>query len=250
MADFLFKKSYQLKSFKSIVYDDLLGKRGIFTTIRVLGKKPKYILLLDHIKNMNSSLKAINIHFLLSEKKLLKLIEPLLKQKKTYDHLLRIAVNSKIISLSLRPRPKLDKNFNAILTSYQRPNPSFKNLHYKKITKLLNSINIQKEEIILCGKGLLLEGCTTNILCIRNKIIFIPLRNYYEGMTMNYILNKTRRKINKINISIKSLHEYDEILLLGSGKTVINLSSIPQINWKPKSDLIYKELLISYKRLL
>ena len=93
----------------------------------------------------------------------------------------------------------------------------------------------------------MLEGCTTNILFIRNKIIFIPLRNYYEGMTMKYILSKTRRKINKINISIKSLHEYDEILLVGSGKTVINLSSIPQINWKSKSDLIYKELLISYK---
>ena len=69
MVNFLFKKSYQLKTFKPIVYDDLWGKKGIFTTIRVVGKKPNYILLSNHIKNMNSSLKRMNINFSLSQKK-------------------------------------------------------------------------------------------------------------------------------------------------------------------------------------
>ena len=67
---------------------------------------------------------------------------------------------------------------------------------------------------------------------------------------MNYILRKTKRMIKKTYISIKSLHEYEEILLVGSGKGVVSLSSIPQINWKSRSDLIYKELLTSYTKLL
>ena len=250
MVNFLFKKSYQLKTFKPIVYDDLWGKKGIFTTIRVVGKKPNYILLSNHIKNMNSSLKTMNINFSLSQKKICILIESLLNLKNPHNHLLRIAVNSKIISLSMRSRIQPNKNFSAVITSYQRTNPFLKNLYYKKIIKLLNSINIEQQEIILSNRGLLLEGCTTNVLCVRDKKICIPIKNYYRGVTMNYILRKTKRMIKKTYIPIKSLHEYEEILLVGSGKGVVSLSSIPQINWKSKSDLIYKELLTSYTKLL
>ena len=250
MVNFLFKKSYHLKTFKPIVYDDLWGKKGIFTTIRVVGKKPNYILLSSHLTNLNSSLKKMNIHFSLSKKIIFFLVEPLLDLKKSHDHLLRIAVNSKIISLSMRSRIQLNKNFSAIITSYQRTNPSLKNLHYKKIIKILNLINIEQQEVILSNKGLLLEGCTTNVLCVRNKKICVPIKNYYQGTTMNYILRKTRRTIKKIDISLKSLCNYEEILLVGSGKGVVSLASIPQINWKSRSDLIYQELLTSYKKLL
>ena len=106
------------------------------------------------------------------------------------------------------------------------------------------------QEIILFNRGLLLEGCTTNILCIRNKKIYIPTRNYYRGITMDYLLNKTKREIKKINISIESLHKYQEILLVGSGKGVVTLSSIHQINWKSQSNLVYKEFRNLYKNIL
>ena len=133
----------------------------------------------------------MNINFSLSQKKLCLLIESLLNLKKSHDHLLRIAVNSKIISFSMRPRIQTKKNFSAVITSYQRANPFLKNLYYKKIIKLLNSINIEQQEVILSNKGLLLEGCTTNVLCVRDKKIYIPIKNYYRGVTMNYILKKT-----------------------------------------------------------
>ena len=61
MADFLFKKSFQLKNFKPKTYDDLWGKRGVFSTIRVIGEKPNYILIQDHLKNINISLKKLDI---------------------------------------------------------------------------------------------------------------------------------------------------------------------------------------------
>jgi len=250
MANYLFKKSFQLKTFKPTVYNDLWGNRGVFSTIRIVGKKPKYILVKDHIKNINLSLKKLNINFTLSEKKLLLLILPLLYKIKRYNHLLRVAVDSKIISVSLRDRLKSNKNFDAILFSYQRSNPLLKNLYYKKILKKLLSINIQKTEIILYKNNILLEGCTTNIFCIRNKIIYIPRANFYEGTTMNYLLRKTKRVSKKINIFIDELYKFDEILLVGSGKGVISLESIDKINWKPKSNLIYEEFLNLYKKLV
>ena len=250
MVNYLFKKSFQLKTFNPITYDDLWGKKGVFSTIRIIGKKPNYILFYDHIKNINLSLKKLNINFLLSEKKLSILIFPSLDKIKKYDHLLRVAVNSKIISISLRDRLKPNKKFDAILMSYQRPIPSLKNLYYKKILKKLSSINIQKREIILFQNNLLLEGCTTNIFCVHNKIIYIPKNNFYKGTTMNYLLSKTKRNSKKINISIHELSKFDEILLVGSGKGVISLQSINKVSWKPKSNLIYKEFLNLYKMLV
>ena len=249
MANFLFKKSFQLKNFKPIIYDDLWGKKGIFSTIRVIGKKPSYILFYDHLKNINLSLKKLNINFNLSEKKILSII-PKLNKIKTYDHLLRIAISSKTISISMRKRLKPVKNFQSILYSYQRSNPSLKNLYYKKIIKKLSSINIQKQEVLLSKDNFLLEGCTTNILCIRNKIIYFPKNNFYKGTTMNYLLRNTKRASKKINISIDELSTFDEIILVGSGKGVISLKLINKINWRPKSNLIYKEFLNIYNKLL
>ena len=249
MADFLFKKSFQLKNLKPKIYDDLWGKRGVFSTIRVIGKKPNYILFNDHLKTINLSLKKLDINYTLSEKKLLSII-PKLEKIKKYNHLLRVALSSKSISISLRKRFEPSKNFQSILYSYQRSNPSLKNLYYKKILKKLSSINMQGEEILLLKDNFLLEGCTTNILCVRNETIYFPKNNFYKGTTMSYLLRNTKRANKKINISIHELSTFDEIILVGSGKGVISLNSIKNIDWKPKSNLIYKELLKNYNKLL
>ena len=250
MVKILYKKSYQLNSLKPKKYDALWGKKGIFSTIRFIGKKPKFILLSMHIKNINSSLNKININFKISEKIILKLLKPTLNKINNQDNLLRIAINSNTISLSIRPRLKPSKKFVGKLFNYKRSMPQLKNLYYKKIIKLLNTINSQKQEIILYDRGKLLEGCTTNIFCIRNKKIYIPIKNYYNGTTVSYLLNVTKRKIIKSNILLNDIHKYEEILLIGSGKGVVSLSLIPQINWKSQSDIVYKEFKNLYKKLL
>ena len=248
MVKILYKKSYQLNSLKPIKYDDLLGKKGVFSTIRVLGKKNNFILLNNHIKNMNASLVKMNINYVITKKLVLELIKPILKKIDNKDILLRIAISSKTISLSLRKRLQSYQNFSGIIYNYQRVIPHIKNLYYKKINTLLKLINSQKQEVLLSKNGFLLEGCTTNILFIKNKKIFIPKKNFYRGITLNYILKNSKKSIYKSNISINSLDKFEEILLIGSGKGVLKLSSIPQINWKSKSDLVYKELLNLYKK--
>ena len=250
MAKKLLKKSYQLNSLKPIKYDDLLGKKGIFSTIRVLGNKSKLILINYHIESLNRGLNKMNINFIISEKIILQLLKISFPKIKNKDNLLRIAINSKTISLSIRPGLKYHKKFIGILNNYKRPIPHLKNLYYKKIINLINMANSQNQEIILCNKNLLLEGCTTNIICISNKKIYIPTRNYYIGCTVRYILGNTKRKIIKSNISINNLNKYEEILLVGSGKGVVSLSSIPQIDWQSKSDLVYKEFVQLYKKIL
>ena len=130
MANNLFKKSFLHKNFKQVSYDSLWNKNGVFTTIRLKGYPPKFIFLQEHLKKLNVSLKKLNIDFNINFIKLNNLLKNEFKKKKNHDHLLRLAINYKIISIDLRKRLKPSKFFTGILVNYKRTNPSIKNLRF------------------------------------------------------------------------------------------------------------------------
>ena len=76
------------------------------------------------------------------KKNILKLIKLNINKKKKYNHLLKIAVNNKMISISLRKRPKPKLNFMLKLVNYKRIDPEYKNLKYKKILSFLKKMDI------------------------------------------------------------------------------------------------------------
>ena len=61
MATILLKKSYRLSDLKEVPFKDLWGSRGVFTTVRMVGKPPKLILLKPHIENLIKSTKKYGI---------------------------------------------------------------------------------------------------------------------------------------------------------------------------------------------
>ena len=242
MANKLFKKSYQHKILKEITFNSLWNTKGAFTTIRVAGSPPKFIFFKEHLLNLNKSLKILNIDFRLTKKIFNILLSNNFTNDIKYNHLLRIAVNNKIISIDLRKRSNPNKFFKGLLVNYQRTRPEIKNLNYKKIFQFLKPLKINSEEIILYKKNFILEGATTNIIFVKNKKLYIPKKNYYLGITLQFIKKYTKRQIIKTNISFNKINDFDEILLVGSGKGIVALNNIPQLRWKNKRQVIYKEL--------
>lgn len=242
MANNLFKKSYQHKDLKEIPFNHLWNTKGVFTTIRLTGFTPNFLFLKEHLKNLNKSLKKLNIDFIFTKKKFELIVKNKFKKNINYNHLLRIAINNKIISIDLRKRLNPNKFFRGLLTNYQRKQPEIKNLNYKKIFEFLKPLNRKSEEIIFYKNNLILEGATTNLIFIKNKKLYIPKKNYYLGITLQFIIKRTKRKIMRTNIYLQKINEYEEILLVGSGKGVVALSNIPQLKWKNKGHVIYKEL--------
>ena len=137
METYLSKKSYQLKDLKEIPFKDLWGDHGVFTTMWIFGKPAKILFFRNHINNLIKSLKVYGIFRNSIKKNILKILRNSLSQNKNYNHLLRIALNKRIISISLRKRiaPKLD--FNLKLVNLKREKPKYKNLKYKKILSYL-----------------------------------------------------------------------------------------------------------------
>ncbi len=246
MVNFSFKKSYNFNNFNKVKYDHLWGSKGVFTTVRVVGSSPRYIFLKEHLSQLNLSLKKQNINFVLTEKKLLELIPHQLHIKK-FNHLLRIAVKQNLISLSLRSRLTPSNNFQIQLANYQRTNARVKNLHYKKILSLQKDIDMQKEEILFYNKKIILEGSTTNLIMIKNNQMIVPTGNYYKGITMNFFLKKFKNKYKFKPITFADLLLADEIMLVGSGKGVVKVSSIPQIKWFSSSSKMFKRLSSIYE---
>ena len=182
----------------------------------------------------------------ITEKKLLELI-PNQSNIKKFNHLLRIAVNKKLISISLRPRLTPSNNFQCQLVNFQRVNARVKNLHYKKILSLQKNIDMQKKEILFYSKKNILEGSTTNLIMIKNNQMILPKGNYYKGITMNYFLKKFKNKCIFKSITFSDLMSSDEIVLVGSGKGVVKVSSIPQIKWFSSSSKMFKRLFLIYE---
>ena len=247
MVTYLLKKSYQHKTLKEVIFKDLWGDKGVFTTMRILGKPAKILFFNNHIKNLVKSLKIYHLDRANIKKDILKLIKLNIDKSKLYNHLLRVAVNKKIISVSLRNRKTPKLRFNLKLINYKRIDPELKNLKYKLILKYLSKMDNTTSDVGLCFKKKILESGTSNIFFIKDDTVYSPSKNIYKGVTYSFFKKKLAKIINK-EIMISSLNDYDEILLIGSGKAVTSVETIKEINWKRNGLKYYKILSNFYKK--
>ena len=136
MEILLLKKSYRHKDLKEIKFNDLWNSYGVFTTMRIVGKPTRILFFKEHIENLLRSIKIYQINKKNIKQNIFKIIDLNLNKKKKYDHLFRVAVNNKMISISLRKRLIPKKNFNLKLINYKRIDPEYKNLKYKNIYEM------------------------------------------------------------------------------------------------------------------
>jgi 4-amino-4-deoxychorismate lyase len=247
MVTYLLKKSYQHKTLKEIDFKDLWGDKGVFTTMRILGKPAKILFFKKHIKNLTKSLKIYKLDRLNIKKDILKLIRLNIDRSISYNHLLRVAINNKIISVSLRDRKTPKLKFNLKLINYKRIDPELKNLKYKLILKHLSKMDSTTSDVGLCFQKNILESGTSNMFFIKENKIYSPSKNIYKGVTYDFFKKKLYKITNK-DILVKSLIDYDEILLIGSGKAVTSVETIKEINWKRKGLKYYKIFSNFYKK--
>ena len=247
MVTLLLKKSYRHKDLKELKFHDLWDSYGVFTTMRVIGKPAKILFFREHIENLIRSLKVYKINKKSIKQNILKLIKLNLKKNKKYDHLFRVAANNKMITISLRKRFKPKSNFSLKLINYKRIEPEYKNLKYKKIMSFLKKMDTTKSDIALYKNKKILESGTSNLLFIKKNKIYSPIDNFYRGTTLKFFTKKIK-KIKKINIFTDSLNDYDEIIVIGSGKGVVSVNSIEKPFWKRKSLKNYRILSKIYQQ--
>ena len=143
-----------------------------------------------------------------------------------------------------RVKPKL--NFDLKLVKLKRQKPEFKNLKYKEIVKNLTKLDNSRADIGLCSNNKIFETGTSNLLFVKNDKVFSPINKFYKGITYKFFRSKIKKIIKK-DILINSLKEFDEIILIGSGKGVASVKTIDEIKWKRKSLKNYRIFSKYYK---
>mgnify|MGYP001172293162 CR=1 FL=1 len=249
MAIYSLKKSYQLKNLLEINFKDLWGEHGIFTTMWIYGKPTKILFFKEHINTLIKSLKKYGITKKTLKKDILNIINHNISKKKRYNHLLRIALTKNIISISLRKRVAPKTDFNLRLVNLKREKPQYKNLKYKKILFYLSKLDNSRSDVALISNKKILETGTSNIFFVKDEKLYIPKKNYYLGNTLKFFKRKIRNIVKK-DIFIDSLMEYDEIILVGSGKGVVSVKTINQIGWKRKSLKQFRLLSLYYRKVI
>ena len=116
----------------------------------------------------------------------------------------------------------------------------------KEILKHLSKLDNSRSDIGLCSNNKIFETGTSNLLFIRDNKVFSPTDKFYKGITYKFFKSKIKKIYNK-NILVNSLKEFDEILLIGSGKGVVSVQTINKIKWKRKSLKFYNILSQHYK---
>ena len=246
MVTLLLKKSYRLKDLKEIKFNDLWNAHGVFTTMRIIGKPGNFLFFKEHINNLINSSKFYKIKKKNLKKNILNLIQLNLKKNIKYDHLFRIALNNKTISISLRKRLSPKNNFKLKMVNYKRIQAEYKNLKYKKILSYLSKMNTSKEDIALCVKDRIFETGTSNLLFVKNNKIYSPKNKYYRGT--NFKFYEKKFNIIKKDIYLKELNQFDEILLIGSGKGVVSTSYILDGKWKRKKTTVFNSMYKIFKK--
>ncbi len=245
MVKYLLKKSYSRKDLKEKEFKDLWNAHGVFTTMWIYGKPQKILFFKEHITNLIKSTKTYKIYDQNLKKNIFKIIKSNLNKQKKYNHLLRVAVTKNLISISLRNKLKIKKNLQIKLVDYNRINPEHKNLKYKFILKNLSKMDNTKSDIALCSNGKILETGTSNIIFTKDNEYYSPLRKFYRGVNLRFF--EKHFKIKKTNITIDNLNDFDEILLIGSGKGVSTVSSIQKKKWNRKKYKSYETFISKYK---
>jgi len=214
--------------------------------MRVVGKNKKILFFKEHIENLIRSLKIYGLNKTNLKKNILKIIKNSLSKNTNYNHLLRVAINKKMISISLRKRNKPKLNFKLKLLNYKRIDPSHKNLKYKKILSYLKKLDNTEYDIALHKNKKFLETGTSNLLFIKNNRVYSPKNNFYSGITFKFFCKKI--KINLREIYLKNINSFDEILLIGSGKAVTSVFRIDELKWKRKSLNFFNKLNKIYQK--
>ena len=129
------------------------GDHGVFTTMWIFDKSFKILFFKDHINNLIKSAKAYEINTKNLKKNIFKLLRKNLSNSKKYNHLLRIALNKKVISISLRNKIKIKNNLVLKLVELKRQKPEYKNLKYGEILSH-NLFRVGKQRTIFKIPGL------------------------------------------------------------------------------------------------
>ena len=232
-------------------YRELWGELGAFTTMRLDVKTTRCAYFIEnHVERLCSTLKGMDIPSPFDHKWIWRQAIIFVAGVAQHgDYMFRMMATEDCFSLTAYPRVDPNFNISGLIWEYTRNNSQYKTLDNEDILEALEDIDRVSEELILQSEdGRLLEGATSNLIFVRGNRLYVPVADRLNGLTQQLILNQlsSQHDIVEEDIPASSLSNVDEIICCGSGKGVVCILSIPELDWEAKTNTIGKKTRFMY----
>ncbi|MDM8533416.1 aminotransferase class IV [Clostridiaceae bacterium HSG29] len=224
--------------------DGVMYGYGLFETVKIKNSKP--VFLDEHLKRLRDGLTKLNITFIYSDKKIIEIIDKLIKINR-FDGALKITVikNKNMCDLILMMRKSnylykdYQKGFNLKISDVKRNSTSkivgLKTINYlENILEFKNAKNEGFDEILFFNeKNKLCEGAISNIFIVKNKKLYTPsLENgLLSGIMRMKVIKESDLEVIETDIDKEFLESSDEIFLTNSLMEVMPVKTIKGIDY-------------------
>ena len=239
----------------SIAYQEPWSESGAFTTMRLdVGKSWRCPYLFEqHIERLFKTFDTLELRCLYKRPWLEQCVKDFIQtipDEGTY--LLRVMMSDVIVSLSAKPRVEPAHMQLGHLWEYSRPTPNLKTLDYSDILDALSDIDRSREELLLVSEDdRLLEGATTCLMFVQGQRVVVPSRERLDSITLKLVLERLQGlEIVEDDVYCTELKQYEEILLCGCGKGIVNLGEIPELEWQCRSINTFRKVRILHDNAL
>lgn len=226
----------------------ILRGYGIFEFIRTYNGKP--FLLKEHLDRFEKSAQLLNLKIPVSRKKLIDVINKLIKKNNFKESIIRIVLtggktingldydyNSPtlfILNKKLKEYPDFvyKKGVKVITHYYQRQFSSVKTINYITAVNLQPLLKKEKaHEILYVSNGRVLEGTTSNFFIFKHNVLITPKNNILIGTTRNLVLKlaKNHFRIKEKDIFIKELRNATEAFITSTNKEIMPVVKIDNL---------------------
>ena len=235
---------------------------SIYEVLRVSNSTP--LFLEDHFNRFENSFHKIGRGFFPDFKELKEILERLIAKNKLQIGNLRIELflHKNILAAFFIPHHYPDEimyqtGVKLVTFQIERPNPEVKqsvvnNLIRKEIAEHQKASNAY--EILLVNReGLITEGSKSNILMIKDTIIYTPLsEQILNGITRQKVLMLARKlniEVHEESIELSKLNNFDACFITGTSPKVLPVNSIGAHSFNPQNEIV-SLLTKSYNQLI
>jgi len=224
--------------------DGVMYGFGLFETVKIKNLQPIYIE--EHLKRLRDGLNKLNINLIYSDKKIIEIIDKLIKINR-FDGALKITVikNKNMCDFILMMRKSnyyykdYKRGFNLKISDVKRNSTSnivgLKTINYlENILEFKIAKNDGFDEVLFFNENnMLCEGAISNIFIVKNKKLYTPsLENgLLSGIMRMKVIKESDLEVIETNIDKEFLESSDEIFLTNSLMEVMPVKTIKGIDY-------------------
>jgi len=239
---------------KTEIHPEPWGRPGAFSTFRVYPNR-KTPFLADYLDRLLDSARRLNLSWIPDSTEISGRLSSYLDDLgNDYSGLVRICLFDELIGLSDRPANSNGNPVEGWLLNYRRPEPLAKSTADKDLYGALSKLEVEKEDWVIIDPkdNDIRETATSNLIFSSGKKLLIPEKFILQGIVLRQLLPhlNSQFSVTRGIPQDSELSDFGEILLCGTGRGVAPLSSLSELGWNSRGDIIFNQVRQIYDSLI